>query len=245
MGSALSLRSDFDGARLRLLARQTRDADQARRLLALASIYDGGSRADAARLGSVTVQIVRDWVVRFNERGPDGLINGKAPGKPSLLNDEQRTALAQAIERGPTPYLDGVVRWRLRDLAQWIWEDFRISVSEETLGREVRAMGYRKLSARPRHHAQDAEAAEAFKKTYGSPRLQALYDRCLNSLRQRIRSQGKPWPRWSSAHSDPHNFLGGLRHFFNQDFEMPIDSQAIFHNHMQISSAASAGGDRC
>jgi transposase len=165
MGSALSLRSDFDGARLRLSARQTRDADQARRLLALASIYDGGSRADAARLGSVTVQIVRDWVVRFNERGPDGLISGKAPGKPSLLNDEQRTALAQAIERGPTPYLDGVVRWRLRDLAQWIWEDFRISVSEETLGREVRAMGYRKLSARPKHHAQDAEAADAFKKT--------------------------------------------------------------------------------
>jgi transposase len=164
MGSALSLRSDFDGARLRLLARQTRDADQARRLLAHASIYDGGSRADAARLGSMTVQIVRDWVVRFNERGPDGLINGKAPGKPSLLNDEQRTALAQAIERGPIPYLDGVVRWRLRDLAQWIWEDFRISVSEETLGRQVRAMGYRKLSARPRHHAQDAEAAEAFKK---------------------------------------------------------------------------------
>ena len=85
MGSAISLRGDFDGARLRLLARQTRDADQARRLLALASIYDGGSRADAARLGSVTVQIVRDWVVRYNDRGPDGLINGKAPSpSPSL-----------------------------------------------------------------------------------------------------------------------------------------------------------------
>ncbi|WP_420360238.1 helix-turn-helix domain-containing protein [Agrobacterium vitis] len=97
----------------------------------------------------MTVQIVRDWVVRFNARGPDGLINGKAPGKPSLLNDEQRSALAKAIERGPTPYLDGVVRWRLCDLAQWIWEEFRISVSEETLGREGRAMGYRKLSARP------------------------------------------------------------------------------------------------
>jgi transposase len=165
MGSAISLRSDFDGAMLRLLARQTRDADQARRLLALASIYDGGSRADAARLGSVTVQIVRDWVVRFNARGADGLINGKAPGKPSLLNDDQRAALAHAIERGPTPYLDGVVRWRLCDLVQWIWEEFRVSVSEETLGREVRSMGYRKLSARPRHHAQDADAAEAFKKT--------------------------------------------------------------------------------
>ena len=166
MGSAISLRTDFDGARLRLLARQTRDADQARRLLSLASIYDGGSRANAARLGSVTVQIVSDWGGRFNDRGPDGLINGKAPGKPSLLNDDQRAALAHAIERGPTPYLDGVVRWRLCDLAQWIWEEFRISVSVETLGREVRAMGYRKLSARPRHHAQDPQAAEAFKKTF-------------------------------------------------------------------------------
>ena len=126
---------------------------------------DGGSRADAARLGSVTVQIVRGWVVRFNARGPDGLINGKAPGKPSLLNDDQRAALAETIERGPTSYLDGVVRWRLCDLARWFWEELRVSVSEQTLGRDVRSMGYRKLSARPRHHAQDAEAAEAFKRT--------------------------------------------------------------------------------
>ena len=74
---------------LRRLARQSRNADQARRLLSLASIYDGGSRSDTARLGSVTVQIVRDWVVRFNARGPEGLINGKAPGKPSLLNGER------------------------------------------------------------------------------------------------------------------------------------------------------------
>ncbi|MBW6426045.1 winged helix-turn-helix domain-containing protein [Rhizobium sp. XQZ8] len=132
--------------------------------MALASIYDGSSRGDAARPGSVTVQIVRDWVVRFNDRGADGLLNGKAPGKPSLLNDEQEAALARATERGPTPYLDGVVRWRLCDLAQWIWEAFRVSVSEVTLGREVRAMGDRKLSARRLHHAQDAEAVEAFKK---------------------------------------------------------------------------------
>lgn len=91
------------------------------------------------------------------------MIDGKAPGKPSLLNDDQRTALAQAIERGPTPYLDGVVRWRLCDLAQWLWEEFHVSVSEQTLGREVRAMGCRKPSARPMHHAQDAEAVETLK----------------------------------------------------------------------------------
>lgn len=165
MGSAISLRADFNGDDLRQLARQTKDADQARRLLALATIYDGGSRADAARLGSVTLQVVRDWVVRFNARGPDGLINGKAPGKQPLLSADQRAALAEAIERGPTPYLDGVVRWRLCDLGQWLWEEFRVSVSEQTLSREVRSLGYRKLSARPKHHAQNPDAIAAFKKT--------------------------------------------------------------------------------
>ncbi|PDT76975.1 helix-turn-helix domain-containing protein [Sinorhizobium sp. BJ1] len=87
------------------------------------------------------MQIVRDWVARFNARGSDGLIDGRAPGKPSLLNDDQRAALAQAIERGPTPYLDGVVRWRLCDLAQWLWGEIRVSLSEQSLGREVRSMG--------------------------------------------------------------------------------------------------------
>jgi transposase len=164
MRPGISLREDFDGEHLRRLARQTKDAAQARRLLALASIYDGGSRSDAARLGNVTLQIVRDWVMRFNERGPQGLINGKAPGQQSRLNDQQRVTLAQAIERGPAPYLDGVVRWRLCDLAQWLWEEFRVSVSEQTLSREVRAMGYRKLAARPKHHAQDPQAIEDFKK---------------------------------------------------------------------------------
>ena len=164
MRSGISLRDDFDGEGLRRLARRTKDAAQARRLLALASIYDGGSRSDAARLGNVTLQIVRDWVLRFNERGPDGLINGKAPGQQARLNDHQHVALAQAMERGPTPYLDGVVRWRLCDLAQWLWEEFRVSVSEQTLSREVRAMGYRKLAVRPKHHAQDPQAIEDFKK---------------------------------------------------------------------------------
>ena len=86
-------------------------------------------------------------------------------GQPSLLNDEHRRALAQKIEDGPNPAAGGVVRWRLIDLAQWIFEDYRISVTKQILSRELRAMGYRKLSARPRHHAQDAAAVAAFKKT--------------------------------------------------------------------------------
>jgi transposase len=171
MGTAIDLRSDFDADGLRRLARASKDGRQVRRLLALAAIYDGGRRSEAARIGGVGLQIVRDWVVRFNERGPDGLIDGpdglidsKAPGAPSLLSPEQRQALIRIVESGPIPASHGVVRWRLIDLAQWIWDEFRLSISKQTLSRELRGSGYRKLTARPRHHAQDVDAIPAFKK---------------------------------------------------------------------------------
>jgi transposase len=165
MGAAIGLRSDFDGAGLRRLARTSRHAKQVRRLLALAAIYEGASRSEAARIGGVTLQIVRDWVLRFNARGPAGLIDAKPPGCRPLLGDEQRRALARIVEEGPVPAAHGVVRWRLVDLAQWLWDEFTISISKQTLSRELRGLGYRKLSARPRHHAQDADAIPAFKKT--------------------------------------------------------------------------------
>jgi putative transposase len=96
------------------------------------------------------------------------IVNGKSPGHPSKLNDLQRQAIAEMIERGPIPAVHGVVRWRLIDLAQWIFEEFRVTVAKQTLSRELRSMGYRKLSARPRHHAQAQGAIEDFKKA--SPR---------------------------------------------------------------------------
>ena len=85
MPRAIALRADFDAAGLGRLARQSGDAAQSRRLLALSAIYDGGTRAEAARIGDVTPQIVRDWVVRFNADGPEGLRNRKAPGPTPRL----------------------------------------------------------------------------------------------------------------------------------------------------------------
>ena len=64
------------------------------------------------------------------------------------------------------PAIHGVVRWRLRDLAWWVFEEFRISLDETTVGRELRRLGYRKLSARPQHRAQDEGAADDFKKAF-------------------------------------------------------------------------------
>src|SRR5450631_4228129 len=161
----LPLRTDFDETPLRAAARATKDAAQTRRLLALAAVYDGATRTEAAKIGGVTVQIVRDWVVKFNAHGPDGLIDRKPPGQPSRLSDTHRAALKAVIESGPTPAIHSVVRWRLVDLCQWMWDEFRVVIAKQTLSRELRAMGFRKLSARPRHHAQAEGAIEGYKKS--------------------------------------------------------------------------------
>ena len=166
MGAAVRLRTDYDGARLRDLAKRSRNGAQARRLLALAEIYDGRRRSDAARLAGVGLQIIRDWVLRFNAEGPDGLINRKGSGPPSRLTDDQRAKLRAAVEDGPKPYLDGMVRWRLVDLAAWVRDEFGISISESAMSRTLKALGFAKLSARPRHHAQNELAAEHFKKDF-------------------------------------------------------------------------------
>jgi transposase len=165
MRQPLALRLDYDAVGLRRIARESADADQVRRLLALAVIYEGNSRTAAAAVGGVSLQVVRDWVMRFNTHGPEGLIDRKAPGQPSRLNDTHRAALMAMVEKGPIPAVHEVIRWRIIDLCQWLWEEYEITVSKQTLSRELRAMGYRKLSARPRHHAQAAGAVEAFKKT--------------------------------------------------------------------------------
>ena len=165
MGAAIKLRDDFDGAMLRDLAKRSRDGAQSRRLIALAEIYDGRRRSEAARLAGVGLQIVRDWVMRFNAEGPDGLIDRKSPGPQRKLTDEQRAALARQVEGGPIPAIHGVVRWRRSDLAQWLWEEYGVSLDVTTIGRELRRLGFAKLSARPRHYAQNEFAVEAFKKT--------------------------------------------------------------------------------
>ena len=117
----------------------------------------------AARIGGIDLQTIRDWVLRFNAGGEEGLVD--APGRSPKLNGTQRQELARIIESGPIPATHGVVRWRLIDLAQWVWEEYRIRIAKQTLSRRLRAMGFRKLSARPRHRAHNQHAAETSKKT--------------------------------------------------------------------------------
>jgi len=116
MGQPIVVRTDFTAVEVRRLARRAKDSDQVRRLLAIAAVLDGASRAEAAKVGGMDRQTLRDWVIRFNEQGPDGLINVPAPGAPAKLNKGHRAFLARIVDEGPVPAVHGVVRWRACDL---------------------------------------------------------------------------------------------------------------------------------
>jgi transposase len=134
--------------------------------LALAAVREGMNRTEAARIGGVDRQTLRDWVHRLNQHGPDGLIDIKPIGRPSKLSDDQKQALKQLVEAGPDPEKDGVVRWRCVDLKRVLSERFGVDLSEVSLGRVLKKLGFSHISARPRHPVQDPEAIAAFKKTF-------------------------------------------------------------------------------
>ncbi len=149
MSTAIGLREDFETDDLRSLAAKVKDANQARRLLALAAVYDGMDREEAARIGGMDRQTLRDWGHRFNEQGSDGLINVKPTGRPSKLSTEQKEELRQLVEAGPDPQKDGVVRWRCADLKRVLGERFTVDLSEVSLGRVLKQLGFSHISARP------------------------------------------------------------------------------------------------
>jgi transposase len=169
MSAAIGLRQDFDAEALRRLAAQAKDADQARRLLALAAVWDGMNREEAARIGGMDRQTLRDWVHRFNEHGVQGLINAQSPGRPPKLSKEQMEELRRLVEAGPDPQKDGVARWRCVDLKRVLGERFAVDLSEVSLGRVLKKLGFSHISARPLHPKQDGEAIATFKKKVSEP----------------------------------------------------------------------------
>jgi transposase len=168
MTAAVRVRTDFSAAELRRLAAASKHANQSRRLLSIAAVLEGMSRADAARLGGMDRQTLRDWVHRFNEGGPAGLKDSWSKGNPPRLAAEQLAALAELVETGPERAAHGVVRWRRIDLQRVVAERFGVSYHERTIGKILKQLGFAHLSARPRHPAQDGATVAAFKKT--SPR---------------------------------------------------------------------------
>jgi transposase len=165
MPAAVGLREDWDAVQVRAAARAAQDVGQVRRLLAIAAVYEGKDRAAAAQIGAMDRQTLRDWVHRFNAEGPDGLIDRKPPGVKRRLTVAQEAELAQLIEDGPQVDRDGVVRWRCVDLQQQILTRWEVAYHERTIGKLLRRLGFRHLSARPRHLGQEPAELEAFKKT--------------------------------------------------------------------------------
>lgn len=165
MPSALILRTDYSAAELRRLARRSQDSNQSRRLLSLAAVLDGMKRTDAACIGGMDRQTLRDWVHRFNQLGPDGLLDRHAGGVEPRLSAERKCELAALVEAGPDRARDGVVRWRRIDLQRIIKERFGVDFHERYVGTILRQLGFSHMSARPRHPGQNAEIVEAFKKT--------------------------------------------------------------------------------
>ena len=165
VAAAVEMRNDYSAETLRQLAVKAKDANQARRLLALAAVRAGKNREEAALVGGMDRQTLRDWVHAFNERGPDGLVNGKAPGPKPKLSAEQKAELARIVETGPDPKKDGVVRWRCADLQRVIKELWDIELGEVSIGRILKDLGFSHVSPRPHHPKQEEGAIEAFKKT--------------------------------------------------------------------------------
>ena len=158
-------RLELTSAEMRAAAARTKDARAARRILALAMVLEGADRTTAARSCGMDRQTLRDWVHRYNAEGLAGLTNRRPPSPPRRLAAEQMAELAAWVEAGPDPARDGVVRWRRKDLARRIEAEFGVVLHERTVGKQLAALGFRRLSVRPKHPRSDPAAQDAFKTT--------------------------------------------------------------------------------
>lgn len=169
MGAAVKIsRTDHTSAELRAIGARSDDADQTRRLLAIALVLEGATRAEAARQTGMDRQTLRDWVHRFNDVGVDGLVSRKPPGPKPKLTSTQLAELYQLVLKGPDPKVNKVIRWRCVDLRAEVARRFSVTVDEITIGRWLRKMRLTRLQPRPHHPKKNPEAQEAFKKTSAS-----------------------------------------------------------------------------
>ena len=156
-------RRDMSAAELRREAARGRDANAARRMLAIALVLDGHPREDAAEACGMDRQTLRDWVHRYNAEGAAGLANRRAPGPAPRLSAEQEAVVDRWVAEGPELARDGVVRWRCRDLQERIGREFGVGLHERTVGKLLAKLRFRRLSVRPRHPESDPAAQAAFK----------------------------------------------------------------------------------
>ena len=156
-------RRDLSATELRREAARSRDANAARRMLAIALVLEGHPREGAAAACGMDRQALRDWVHRYNAEGIAGLANRRGPGPAPRLSAEQEAAVERWVEEGPELARDGVVRWRCRDLRARIERRFGVRFHERTVGKLLDKLRFRRLSVRPQHPESDPAAQEAFR----------------------------------------------------------------------------------
>ena len=180
-------RTDLDASGLRLAAARSRDAAASRRMLALALVLEGHTRTEAAQAAGMDRQTLRDWVHRYNERGLAGLANLPNSGAPPRkLTAEQEAVVAEWVRQGPTLEQHKVVRWRLVDLRDEIARKFGAQLHERTVGKLMARLNFSRISVRPRHPKQDAEAQETHKKNFADLVIAAIPEH----------ARGKPIELW-------------------------------------------------
>jgi transposase len=163
-------RLELTPVELRREAARTKDADAARRMLAIALLLDGHSRELAARQSGMECQTLRDWVHRYNAEGLAGLFDRPhGGGTPRRLTAMQENEVADWVRAGPELEMDGVVRWRRHDLGRKIARVFGVHLHERSVGKLLPRLGFRHLSVRPRHPQAEPAAQEAHKKRMARP----------------------------------------------------------------------------
>ena len=151
-------RTELSATDLRRAAARSREADAARRMLALALVLEGKSRREAAESCGMDRQTLRDWVIRYNTEGLTGLSDRVPPGPAFRLTPEQMAELAGIVEAGPDPAVDQVVRWRRADLRRVISQRFGVELHERSVGKLLHRLGFARLSVRPKHPKTDPAA---------------------------------------------------------------------------------------
>ncbi len=174
MQAGIEVRRDISATVLRKKARGEKNGRVSSRLFGIANILDGMSREQAATHAGMTRQTLRDWVLRYNERGIEGL-KDRFVGPECKLTPEQEKEIETLVLRGPEGTL---VRWRRVDLQKEIEKRYAVTYHERTISKLLQRLGFSHVSVRPRHPKADAEAQEDFKKT----------------LRRRSRQSSPPMP---------------------------------------------------
>jgi transposase len=166
--AALKIRKDRSARNLRKLAKAAADTRVARRLLAIANALDGMSREEAAQAAGMDRQTLRDWVLRYNDQGIEGLADRWEGGRPPTFDAEEQAELMRIVLAGPDPEASGLSAYTLEDLAQICEQRFGKRMHPWSLGRLLKRLGFSRQKARPSHPQKDLAAQAAFKKSPGA-----------------------------------------------------------------------------